>query len=470
MPVLVPLARPLSRRRRRTLPLAALVAAACGGRGAQVPEPLAGQQAAPLPPAEAAVMALPVTVSLGAVRAQLEMALPLADSLDRARCTTMGGVVCHQYVYRRDPLDVRMEGDRFDLVARLRYRGRVAVPGMGGVGSCGYAPEPMRRAELRVSTSLFWRADWRLASRGTTLAADLLDPCRVTVLRADATPLMRRMADAQLRELTRTVDSLVPAVVDLRAAADSLWQAFQQPVALDTTGRSWLTLGAERVALAPVAGAGGAIRSAVLLIAHPRVVLGEQPTASARPLPALTLAPPASGLRIPADVVLPYDELGRRATGLLAGEAAGKGIAVREVRLWGVGDTAVVRVDVDGSVRGTFFLVGRVGYDPTERVVRIDGLRYTVESAGLMTKLKVTLGAPLIRRALDQATGGGRMHVGAQLDAARRELSARLNGPLAPGVAVGGGIQEVRITGIHSTPDAFVVRVRLEGTAQLFVQ
>lgn len=442
----------------------------CGGRSLKVPEPLAGRTAAPLPPAEPAVIAIPVTIGLGAVARQLEEALPPTDSLDRARCSSLGGAVCHQYVYRREPLDVSMSGDRLALVARLRYRGRVAMPGVGGLAGCGYAPEPMRRAELRLTTSLYWRSDWRLASRDTRLAADLVDPCRVTMLGLDATPLMRRMADAQLRELTRTVDSIVPATADLGPAADSLWRAFQLPVPLDTTGRTWLSLGAERVALAPVTGAAGAVRTAVLLNAHPRVVLGERPAVAALPLPALTLVRPAEGLRVPVDLVLPYEELGRRATALLAGEAAGKGIQVREVRLWAVGDTAAVRVDVDGSVSGTFYMVGRVGYDPAARAVRLDDLRYTMDSEGLMTRLKVTLGAPLIRRAINQATSGGRMNVGEQLDATRTELTTLLNGTLAPGVLVGGGIRDMRITGIHSTADAFVVRVLLEGSAQIFVQ
>ena len=189
-----------------------------------------------------------------------------------------------------------------------------------------------------------------------------------------------------------------------------------------------------------------------------------------RPLPALTLARPASGLRIPVEVRLPFDDLGRHAAALLGPEAAAKGITVREVKLWGAGDTVVVRVDMNGRLNGTFYLTGRLGYDPSARAVRIDDLRYTIESEGVMTKLKVTLGAPLIRHALDEATGKGRLNVGAQLDSARAELTQLLNRRLAPGMAVGGGISDVRIQGVHLTADAILVRVLLEGSALLVVQ
>jgi hypothetical protein len=463
--------RPLRRRpgAAGALLLAGLLAAAGCNGGLHVPEPRVGA-ATPLPPAEPAVLAIPVTISLGVLRAQLERAFPATDSLDRARCAALGGVVCHQYVYRREPLDVRMTDDRFELTARLRYRGRVAASRVATLGSCGYAPDAMRRAELRFATTLFWRSDWALASRDTRLAADLQDPCRVTALGLDATPLMRRVLDAQLRDLTRTADSLIPALATLAPAADSLWRELQRPAALDSAGSVWLAMGVERASLAPVTGVRGAVSTAVVVTARPRVVLGAAPPADARPLPALTLATAAPGLRIPVDVHLPFADLGRRAATLLAPEAAAKGITVRDVRLWGSADTVVVRVDMAGRLAGTFYLRGLVGYDAAARAVRIDDLRWTIESEGAMTRLKATLGAPLIGRALDQATGGGRLNVGAQLDSLRYQLTQQLNRRLAPGVLVGGGIREVRIAGVHTTGDAIVVRVVLDGDARLILQ
>lgn len=453
---------------RRLAAALCLLLAACAN-GAHVPAPSIGR-AAPLPPAEPAVMAIPIVISLARLRAELEAAFPSVDSLDRARCSALGGVVCHQYVYRRDSLDVRMSGDRLELTARLRYRGRVAMTRHATLGSCGYGGEPMRRAALRFATSLYWRSDWRLASRNTALAAELQDPCRVTALGLDATPLMRRIVDAQLRDLTALADSLIPGAADLATAADSLWREFQRPSPLDTTGSLWLAMNAERVSLAPVTGAPGTVRTGIVITARPRVVLGASPSATADPLPSLTLSAAPAGLRIPVDVTLPYRELARHALAAVRPEAAATGLDVRDMLLWGAGDTLVVRLDLAGKLDGSLYLVGRLGYDAAARTVRIDDLRYTVESQGLLTSLKATLGAPLIRRALNQATSGGRLDVGAQLDSARYALTQQLNRQLAPGMLVGGGITDVRIEGLHTTPDAIVLRVRLDGAAQLVVQ
>src|SRR3954467_7430460 len=180
---------------------AVALTSACGG-GLQVPEPdLTSHISAPLPPAEPAIIALPVSISLGKIRSALSAQFPVGDSLTQAQCVALGGAVCHQYVYRRDTIELRMNGDRVELTNRLRYRGRVALPAVGGVASCGYSPEEMKRAELRAGTALYWRNDWRLASRGTAITVNLIDRCEVTALRINATPLMKSIVDGQAEKL-----------------------------------------------------------------------------------------------------------------------------------------------------------------------------------------------------------------------------------------------------------------------------
>ena len=455
----------------RTLLLAALLpaAVACSSRGT-IPAAPALSPGAPgvaLPPPETATIALPISLSLAALRAQLDRALPPADSLDRARCSSLGGLVCHQYVYRRDSIALSMDGDRASVGAWLRYRGRVAAPGMGGLGSCGYAPDPMKRAELRLATTFYWRFDWKLATKGTAIAADLLDPCRVTVLDVDATPLMRRVIGAQLGDLAHQVDSAVLALADLRRPADSLWRSMQQPVAMDSTNTSWLLMQPERVSVAPLTGVAGYLATGVVLTARPRVVFGARPAADTRPLPPLTLDRPSGGLRVPLDVEVPFDELGRRAAALLAPEAAESGIAVDSVRVWSAGDTAVVRIDVRGKVDGAFFLAGRFAYDTASRSLLIEDLRYTIDARSAMTRLKTTLGAIVIRHAIEDATGHGKLNVGQQLDDVRSQLTLALNRPLGNGVELGGMVRDVRVTAVYTTPTAFVVRALLEGEARL---
>ena len=86
----------------------------------------------------------------------------------------------------------------------------------------------MRRAELRFSTTLFWRTDWRLASRATLLDVRLPDRCEVTALGVDATPLMRRVIGSQLASVIARADSAIPAV-DVPGLTTSLRDQYAIP-------------------------------------------------------------------------------------------------------------------------------------------------------------------------------------------------------------------------------------------------
>jgi hypothetical protein len=416
------------------------------------------------------VLALPITIATSAVQAPLERALPRADSLDRAKCMALGGVVCHQYVFRRDTLAFKMTGDRVDILARIRYRGRVSLPNGGNVGSCGYAPEAMPRAELRFMTNLYWTTAWRIASRGTSLTSSLPDPCQVTVLRIDATPLMRRIADAQLAHVAQQVDSALPALADLRRPADSLWRMLQQPMELDSAGTVWLLMNPETVGLAPIDGRGLTIQTGLTLVARPRVVTGPRPAVAVRPLPSLTLVPPSKGLRVPVQVELPFAEVSRRATELLAAETAREALKVTRADVSGAGDSAVVRLALSGRMNASLTLAGRPRFDVATRTLVVDDLHYSLDSRDFLTRVKATLGAPIVKHAIEQATNGGRLALGAQLDSARMQLTQQMNRPLAPDVVVGGGITGLRVTGLYMTATSFVVRVLLEGEAGLWAR
>ena len=459
----------LAVRRRVFLSLLLAGGSACGGHF-EVPVPVVSAPAATSEPAELATITLPIAIALSKVRAQLDSVFPPADSLDRSKCTAMGGLVCHQYLYRRDSLDLKASGDRVTLQTHLRYQASVGLPAVGGIASCGFPPESMKRAEVRLGTTLYWRSDWRLGSRGTSLVTTLDDRCQVTLLHVDATPLIKRILDVQSEDLRREIDSLLPSVLDLHGAADSLWRVAQQPMALDSASTIWLTLSPESVSLAPVIGSASAISTALVLGARPRVTVGAKPEVSSQPLPSLTLARRSRGIHVPVEIELPFSDLSQKVTTLLSGETAGKGMRVGDVKIWGVGDTAVVRLELEGKVNGSLYLLGRVSYDSTARVVLLSDLRYTLASHDVMSRIKSTVGAGRIKSAIDAATGKGHLAVGEQLDSLKSRLTQELNRELAPGVRLAGSVNDVRFSRMFTTQTAFVLRVVLDGEAVILVQ
>jgi hypothetical protein len=468
--------------------LAMLLLSACGGSAPATPAPapapvaVAGARPvtapsvvamadAPPQPAPLAVIPVQVTYVLRALTPVLDSLFPARDSLAQAACKSMASLACHQYGYVREPLQLAANGGRFTINTTMRYRARVGVPG-AGIASCGFAPEAMRRASLSLATSLYWRRDWTIGSRETQLGATLLDECRVTALRIDATGALQSVIDGQLRTFSTQVDSAMPSATDMRPLADSLWRSFLEPTALDTLNTLWLVLDPEAIRVAPLNGLGPSFRTSIVVYARPRVIAGAKPANINRPLPPLqlTVGDPPSAFVIPVQVELPFDEVNRRATELLVAETANTNLRVRQVTVRAVGDSVRIGLDVAGALNGVLTLASRLRWDAVTRELRLDDLDWTIDSRGAMTRVKATLAAPLIGRAIRKATMGGRVPLGAQLDSVRTEMLKLLNGAMAPGVIMGGSITSFAVESVGTTDRAFVVRAKLQGQAGIWIQ
>src|SRR5205085_9864572 len=98
------------------------------------------------------------------------------------------------------------------------------------------------------------------------------------------------------------------------------------------------------------------------------------------------------------------------------------------------GDSAVVKIAMSGRMNASLTLTGRPRFDVSHRLLVFDDLHYNVASRDFLTRVKATLGAPLVKRAIEQATNGGRLALGPQLDSARTPLTQQINRPPAPDV------------------------------------
>lgn len=425
---------------------------------------------APVALPQQAVIPVRVTYLLRALRPSIDSLFPARDSLSTARCATLAGAICHQYVYRRDSMAVRAEQATMSIGTVLHYRARLGVVGGAAVASCGYAPEAMRRADLLMRTTLFWRRDWRIGARDTRLSAALRDPCRVTALGVNATTSMQRLIDRQLAAFAAEADTMIPHAADFRPLADSLWRSFLEPTPLDPLQSLWLLIEPTGVQVTPFVGNGPAIMTDLVLYAQPRVVVGAKPGVRARPLPSLTVGSAPPGFSVPLTVELPFAEVERQATALLRTETAKESVRIDTVQMRAQGDSVVLQLGVSGGLRGQLALVSRPRWDPDARELRLDDLAWNLESRGALSRVKSTLAAPLIGRAVRKATSGGRIALGAQLDAARTELLTLLNGAMAPGVAMGTSVDPVQIISITTSSRALMVRALFTGRSGVWIQ
>lgn len=457
---------------------AALIAGgACGGGSSRpagtVSRPGAsgvggGDASAAIP--SIAIIPVHVTYQLSALRPVLDSLLPDGDSLTRNACAVARGLVCHRYVYRRTPFVLTANGANLSLSTDLRYRAALGAPGVDRVASCGYAPEEMRRATFAMTTSLYWRRDWKIGARSTHLTATLVDACRVSFVGVDATPTLSSLLNRQLARFGAQADTAIPLAADLEPLADSLWRSFQQPTPLDSAGTLWLVVEPTDVRVTSFVGVGASIRTSLTLYARPRVVAGGKPRPAGRSLPPVQLGEASDQYDVPLRIELPYADIERRATQFLRDDTKSGSVRIDTVRVATRGDSLSIALDVRGTIEGRLTLLSRPHWDPAARQITLDDLDWSLESRGLLSRVKSTLASPLISRAVRRATLGGRVPVGAQLDSARAELMRKLNGPVSPGVAMASSVTAVSITGVALSPSAIVVNARVRGDANVYIR
>src|SRR3954471_24075200 len=352
----------------------------------------------PIPPpaAELSTIVIPIRTSLAPLLPQLEAEVPKrmekldAYELDPQKQFGM------KYRVVRDPIALNVIGSGIHAMTTVHYSlegcRRTQKPFIDQVVmwpcvSCGFG-EPMREAWLSLSSRLEWDANWRL--RSTTRAQPVnfsSNRCKVTFANIDITDWkMAPIVNDQLRQAVKAIDANTPKLTNIRPIAQQVWSSLQAPGLIPP--RACLVMAPADVALGPISGAGLSLTSMLTLRARTRVVVGERPPVTPRPLPALRVAPaPNGGIRVPFDVEVPYAE----ATRLMMENFANRtydGVAVRSIHL-GAGPAADGRVsiEIDVNYRASFirhysglvYLEATPVFDPATRTVTLQNLDYSLD-------------------------------------------------------------------------------------------
>lgn len=124
---------------------------------------------------------------------------------------------------------------------------------------------------------------------------------------------------------------------------------------------------------------------------------------------------------------------------------------------------------VSGALNGRLTLVSRPTWDAAARELRLDDLDWTLQSRGRLSRIKATLAAPLVSRAVRRATSGGgsRWALSSMRFAANCSSSSMARWP---GVVMGSSVRDVQILSVRPTATAIVVQAYLSGQSGVWVQ
>lgn len=451
----------------RLFPLLFIFACTDAPEGVAPPKPAALTHVAP-PPPEVSTIVVPIRTSLASLSPEIERRVPATF---RGKAAERGIDV--RYEVARDPVRLEMIGGSLHSSTTVKYA-MEACRGRFPCISCGFG-EPRRVADIRLQSKLEWDPSWRLRSTTRLLPVHYARPCEVTWLDIDITRrFVAPVVEEQLGNVARVIDRSTPSLANLRPHAEEIWTALQTPSEL--APRTWLVLEPVDVALTPIGGSGPVVASTLVLRAQTRVVVGERPAVARKPLPALRVAAAAPGaIRVPADVQLPYAEIGRLIPARTV-QVDGKPLTIESVRMSPAGEGRVLveaQIDYRGGAlrnyRGAVFLEGTPRVDPATSRIVVPDLDYSLDPKrrGFFARIAERAAHESIRQRLRESA---LFNLAPRMQELREEVTRALNRPLAPGVTMKGRADAVQAMAVTPLEDTIVVRVVVTGVAEVEVR
>jgi hypothetical protein len=413
------------------------------------------------------IIELPVTLELGPLAALLDQHIPRwlvrRDGWERYEGFDV------QYGVGRGPVQVAMFGEDLHVQIPVSYWVRVRKKLLGHLpvtGSCG-VDEPPRAAWLHLAARLRWTPDWRLTARSAVFPVRYLNPCEMTVVHLDVTPLLDRYVRGKLADMAReAIDAQVPRQAGLREQVAPAWAWLNRPLLLEEG--AWLLLQPYGIRLTPFFGSGTRVSTVVGLLVRPRIVLGERPAPSVSELPALQVGLPRGvGLQVPVQVALSDREaaegLGRR----LAGRSFRFGeytLSFGEPRLTASQRRLVVTLRVGGDLEGRVILHGRPVIDADAQTVYLEAPDYELEVDDPVAQANLGLFRGAILRRLSEEA---RWSYREPMESAGRRLERALNRDLGAALELTAEVQELTPTAVHVDERQISIAVRVRAAARL---
>lgn len=462
----------------RALLLASAAVACDRGPALEAPPPALEEDTGVVEALPPSVLNVPVTYDLTPLLAEVEAIVPRRmGRLDERMPLPSNSRVEFAFEARRDRFRADLDGDTARISALVHYRGRGWYdPPIGPTisASCGAGQDDTPpRAILALSAPITLTEEWGLRARSRVhrvapASAERRDQCKITFIRVDITERLMNAVEGLLRENTVRIDQAI-AGVDVREKFEGFWRLLQTPIEL--TDSVWLLIDPLNVRKGPVRGDGLLVTANVGLTASPRIVVGERPVVTYRPLPPLDTGQVADGLHVLVEGSIDYDLASEFLSEQLVGrtfEGARQEIEISSARLYGIGGGRLaLELGFRGSTRGRLFFVGTPQLDPQTRQVVIPDLDIEVSSRDLVLRGLTWLGRP---RIVDFLRERARFPIEDPVQLGRRYLLEGLNRDLSDEVRLSGEVIDVRPLGVHATRKALIIRAQADARATLTIR
>jgi hypothetical protein len=375
----------------------------------------------------------------------------------------------YKYTFRRGPLQMSASGTTLNLGFTGYYKiigsTRVCINGTAlspwtPACRCGY-DEGERRVNVNFQNSIFITPDLKAKLLIKRLDPQPVDKCTVCFWGQDVTTTVMKGLSEQLDDAKTSMETSFGSY-DLRPTFQEIWDQLNKVYGL--YGLGWLQINPTKIRINNLFAKNDSLNVYLGLAAKP-IVSFEKPQEHFTIAPGITDFNYHSGFNIFLDAVLNYDSLSNILTEQLTDKrfdlTSNKHIIVKECSVYGMdNENMIIKINFEGSQKGSFYLTGKPEYDATNRIIEMRDLDFDIKSQNMLIKTAKWL---FNRRIINDLKKYTRFDLSSYIDSAVVSINQQLNRKWLTGIQSKGNINEIKIVNIYPLREHLIIRSNCRG-------
>ncbi len=418
---------------------------------------------------------IPVKIAAAAILVKAEQLVP-AEFTSDGWPEFMHPSCDFRYKYRfvRSALEVTC----INNVIEIRFGGNYQVSGSkclctAGIpvtpwisGNCGFLPQPLRKVNMAISTSLQFLPNYKVRTTTRILQVQPIDRCSVSVFSSDITQLVMDSIRSSLTSFSSAMDQTI-AGLSFANAVHRIRDSSYRKIAFGKYGYFLLNPTAFRIGQLNYAKDSFWLSLGVSckpqLVSDPVNHLSMPAS-----LPALLQTETRNGIRLYLNMNYDYiflTQLLRDSLHNKVFEFKGKTLVVKDASVRGLENNQVeMRIDFAGSNHGSIYLRGTPTLDTAKQTLSMPDIQYSMEGEDLALKIGRSLFRNKIRKTIQ---GKSYLDVAALLNANKAVIDQQLNRQITERIFSSGVLRQAKIIGLLANQQNIQVQVFISGEVKI---
>lgn len=323
---------------------------------------------------------------------------------------------------------------------------------------------------VNYTSAITLEHNWKLKTVTKSNGYEWIKSPKIDLLLFDlpVTWIVDAIINGQNDYINKTIDDAIKEYVDLKELSKPAFIALAEPINVSETYKTWFKVTPIEALFTQLNAVDNTIKISFGMKAYTETFIGPKPPIDdlAKGVPMKVVSQLAEDFSLGVVAVMPHTIISE----ILTKEFVTSGYEYREgkryvkftkMNIYGQNNKMIIEVGMDGSVKGTVYLVGTPYYDPNSQSIRMKDIDFEVDSKQKILKAASWLAhGKLIKTLQDNMV----FAIGAELDLAKKDAQTYLtNYQPVKGVTINGKLDKLETSDIYLIEDAIVTLINVKG-------